>query len=186
MTAPTPEQTSPDDEQYVCHIQSTLDDQGKAACLLEWGPIRTLVTPAVALATARDLMAAAIAAETDIALIEALREDIDADDQVLAAVLDAVRGRRPVPPATVALHIAAIAGANTGLPLVQIGRGSMSGQLSPDEARAMAVHWIEVATAAVIDVRLRYALGEWDRLNVVEIEELFALVQKAQGATASA
>ena len=33
--------------------------------------------------------------------------------------------------------------------------------------------------AAQIDVRLRYALGEWDRLNVVEIDRLFALIQDA-------
>lgn len=165
----------------VCWIRSTIDDHGKAACLMQWGPITVLLAPPVVLATARALMAAATGAETDIALIESLRGDIGVDDEVLGAVLTAVRVLRPAPVGKTALRIQPIAGAMTGEPLVQIARGSMSAQLEPDEARAMAVHWVEAATAAQIDVRLRYALGEWDRLNVVEIEELFAIIQKAQG-----
>lgn len=148
-------------EQADCWIRSTLDDQGRAACLLQWGPLQALLTIDQTRATVRDLMAAATGAETDIALIDA---------------------RRPTPRETPALRIAAVAGAKTGKPFVQIGRGSMSGQLTPDEARTMALHWIEAATAAAIDVRLRYALGEWDRLDITEIEELFTLLQKAQGA----
>lgn len=168
-------------EQADCWIRSTLDDQGRAACLLQWGPLQALLTIDQTRATARDLMAAATSAETDIALIDALREDLGLDDHALGAVLGAVRARRPTPRETPALRIAAVAGAKTGKPFVQIGRGSMSGQLTPDEARTMALHWIEAATAAAIDVRLRYALGEWDRLDITEIEELFTLLQKAQG-----
>lgn len=164
----------------VCNIRSTTDDAGRAACLMQWGPIEALLTPTVVLATARDLMAAAISAETDVALIQAFRQDIGADDEMLAVVLAAVRGRRPLTPTKVGLRIEAVAGARTGLPLVHIARGSQRGQMSPDEARAMAVQWIEAATAAVIDVRLRYALGEWDRLTTDEIEQLFTLTQAAQ------
>jgi hypothetical protein len=122
-------------------------------------------------------MAAAIAAETDTALVAAFREELRADDQMVGTVLTEVRARRPAPPAPAALRTHAVAGARTGKPLVHIGRGSMRGELTPDEAREMAVHWIQAATAAQIDVRLRYALGEWGRLNVVEIEQLFALIQ---------
>jgi hypothetical protein len=167
-----------DDQGRVCHVRSTVDGSGKAAVLLEWGPLQVLLDPEVVVATARDLMAAAIAAETDIALIEAFREEFKADDQMLGMVLSNVRGRRPVVRAKVALRIEAVAGARTGLPLVHIGRGSMRGELSPDEARVMATRWIETATAARIDVRMRYALGEWNKLSPAEIEELFALVQK--------
>ncbi|MFF3848011.1 hypothetical protein [Streptomyces sp. NPDC002328] len=166
------------DERYVCVIRSTTDDDGKAACLMTWGALRVLLAPPVVLTTARDLMAAAIAAETDIALIETFRQDFGADDQVLATVLSQVRGRRPAPSGESALRIKAVAGARTGRPYVHVARGSMKGELSPDEAREMALHWIEAAVAAQIDVRLRYALGEWDRLNPVEIEELFTLMQE--------
>ena len=165
----------------TCWIRSTLDDDGKAACLLEWGPLQALLTPEITLTTARDLMAAAISAETDIALIEALRGSLDLGDDILGVMIEAVRTRRPAPAGKAALRISAVAGAKPGKPYVNIARGSMSGQLTPDEARGMAMHWTQTATAAVIDVRLRYALGEWDRLDIMEIEELFTLLQKAQG-----
>lgn len=174
---------SPDRRQDTCQISSTIDHSGRAACLLEWGPIQALLTPPVVLTTARDLMAAATAAETDIALIQALRHDIGADDHVLGAMLTAVRTRRPTPTGTTALRIAAVAGARTGQALVHIARGSMTGELTADGARTMAQHWIETATAAAIDARMRYALGEWDHLTPADIEELFALLQKAQGRT---
>lgn len=169
--------TTTDDTAY---ISSAADATGKAACLLAWGPVRTLLQPDVALATARDLMAAAISAETDIALIQSLREDIKADDDIVGGMLAAVRRRRAAPAAKVALRIHAVAGAKTGKPYVHIARGSMKGQLAPDEAREMAQHWIECAVAAQIDARLRYALGEWDRLTPDDIDELFFLLQKAQ------
>ncbi|PZG77141.1 hypothetical protein C1I97_37170, partial [Streptomyces sp. NTH33] len=77
-----------------------------------------------------------------------------------------------------ALRIEAVAGVTTGLPHVNIARGSMKGQLTPDEARQMAAHWTEAAVAAQIDVRLRYALGEWDHLTTDDIEQLFTILQK--------
>jgi hypothetical protein len=167
--------------QSICHIRSTIDDDGNAACLLEWGPLQALLKPPTVLATARDLMAAASAAETDIALVDALRRDLKLDDDTAGFMLTAVRSRRVPPARKPALRIAAVAGAMTRQPYVNIARGSMTGQLAPNEAREMAQHWTETAVAAQIDVRLRYALGEWDRLNAVEIEELFTLIQKAAG-----
>lgn len=162
----------------VCFVRSTLDDDGKAAVLMKWGPIEALLTPDVVLTTGRDLMAAAVSAETDIALIQTFREDLGAEDEMLGLVLAKVRGRRPVSGGKPALRISAVAGARTGRPLVHIGRGSMKGELSPDEARGMAVDWIQTAVAAQIDVRMRYALGEWDRLTTVEIDDLFRRVQE--------
>lgn len=169
----------PDHEHDTCWIESTLDDTGKAACLLRWGPIRALLTPPAVLAAARDLVTAAISAETDIALIDVFREELRADDELLGMVLTRVRQRRPMPPAPVALRIQSVAGARTGQPLVHIARGSMRSELTPAEARDMASQWTQAAVAAQIDVRLRYALGEWDRLNVVEIEDLFSRIREA-------
>lgn len=163
----------------VCYIRSTTDDRGRAACLMQWGPVEALLKPDAVLATARDLMAAASFAETDIALIRVFRSGLKLDMTTIGHMVRDIRAERPAPTGKSALRIEAVAGANTGLPYVHIARGSMSGQLSPDEARQMAVHWTETVTAARIDVRLRYALGEWDRLNAAEIEQLFTLVQKA-------
>lgn len=175
--------TADPDAGSVCYIRSTITESGRAACLLEWGPIQTLLEPPVVLTTARDLTAAAAAAETDIALIQALRADIGADDQVLGALLAAVRSRRPIARGKGALRISAVAGAMTGKPYVHITRGSMHGELDPDEARAMAGHWTEAAAAAAIDVRLRYALGEWDHLTPADIERLFKTIQNLGPAT---
>lgn len=163
---------------HVCQIRSTTDGEGGAACLLEWGPVQALLAPAVVLATARDLAAAAAAAELDVAMVQALREDLGADDQTLGLLVTMVRSRRPLPTTRVALRIEAIAGARTGQPLVHIGRGSMKGELSPDEAREMANVWTQVAVAAHVDVRLRHALRQWDRLAASEVEDLFALMQQ--------
>lgn len=160
-------------------IRSTLDDHGNAACLLTWGRVRVLLAPGVVLTTARDLMAAAARAETDAAFVRVFRTGVKADMTTIGLMLRDIRRGRAAPTGKTALRIEAVAGAKTGLPSVHIGRGSLKGELTPDEAREMALHWTEAAVAAQIDVRLRYALGEWDKLNIVEIDELFGLIQKA-------
>lgn len=170
------DQTATDDR--VCHIRSTTDGEGRAACLMTWGPITARLDPTVVLATGRDLMAAAAAAETDVALVDVFRREYGARDEVIRPMLGAVRVGRPQLSMHVALRIEAVAGARTGLPLVHIGRGSQKGELSPDEARDMALAWISTAVAAQIDVRLRYALGEWDQLPAAEIERLFTLIRQ--------
>jgi hypothetical protein len=166
------------DTDFVVYVSSSLDDDGKAAVLMQWGAIQAVLTPEVTLTTARDLMAAASAAESDIALIRTGREVLNLNDATIARLMQDVRARRPKPQGKTALRIEAVAGMKTGQPYVNIGRGSMKRQMDPDTAREMASHWIQAAVAAQIDVRLRYALGEWDRLNVVEIEELFTLMRQ--------
>lgn len=160
-------------------VRSTVDTRdGTAACLLTWGPVETLVTPTMALATARDLMAAAAHAESDIAFLAMCRESLRLDEQTAGQMLLDIRGRRPAPPTPAALRIQAVAGYNTRRPYVHISRGSQQASLDPDEARQMAMTWTEAATAAQTDVRLRYALGEWNRLTPNEIEDLFLTVQR--------
>ncbi|MDX2681086.1 hypothetical protein [Streptomyces soliscabiei] len=154
----------------------------KAVCLLHWGETgNALLTPEATLATARDLTAAAAAAEADVALIRSLREDVQADDSVVGGLLKAVRARRPMPAAArPALRIHAVAGAKTGKPLVHIGRGSLKAELDPDEAREMAGHWTEVAVAAQIDARLRYVLGAHPQLTADDINGIFEQLQGVQ------
>lgn len=163
-------------------ISSGVDpDTGKGVCHLAWGPIRRLLDPAVVLNTARDLQAAAVRAETDVALIRVLRDRINADMDTTAELLRDVRDGRPMLLGTSALRIEAVAGYITGQPQVHIGRGSMKGALTPDEARTMALHWTETALAAQIDARLRYVLGEYPQLGASDVEDIFDGLRRAGG-----
>ncbi|MFG2699549.1 hypothetical protein [Streptomyces sp. NPDC048386] len=169
----------------VVWIRSTVHRHtGTPACLLSWGPGKeAILTIDQTLTTARDLMAAAAAAaaaESDIALIEHLRQDLKADNTVLGGMLLAVRGRRPAPAGAAALRIEAVAGAKTGKPIVRIGRGSLRADLTPDTARTMAQHWIETATAAQIDARLRYVLDEYPQLTPDDVDQIFGKLQDLQ------
>ncbi|MFE3855287.1 hypothetical protein ACFXPN_29665 [Streptomyces griseorubiginosus] len=174
--------TQPQTDEHVAYIRSTIDpDTRKAACLLRWGPVETLLTPEVTLNTARDLMAAAAHAEADIAFLAYCREQIKVDLRTAGLMLRDIRARRPAPSGKTALRIQAVAGARTGQALVHIGRGSMKGELAPDEAREMAGHWTEAAMAAQIDVRLRYVLADFSHvLTPGDIEQIFAKLQGLQ------
>lgn len=174
----------PTDDNASAWIHSGTDAGGKAVCLLTWGPVRAVLTPETVLVTARDLTAAAEAAEADIAIIGHFRETLGLDLNTAGRMVLDIRKRRPLRPGTPALRIAGVAGAKTGKPLVHIARGSMKGEMTPDEARDMALHWTQAAAAAQIDVRLRYALGEWDHLTPDGIERLFALVKETRSGRA--
>ena len=169
-------------DQDILAISSGVDaDTGKAVCHLQWGPLRALLNPIVVLRTAMDLQAAAVRAETDVALIQVLRDRINADMSTTVSFLADVRGARSMPPDASALRIEAVAGYHTGRPQVHIARGSMKGSLTPDEARTMALHWTETAIAAQIDARLRYVLGEYPQLGTSDVEDIFAGLRRAGG-----
>ncbi|MFJ5156342.1 hypothetical protein ACIQCF_33240 [Streptomyces sp. NPDC088353] len=165
-------------DDHTVWIGSAVDSEGKAACHLTWGSVQSLLKPQAVMDTARDLAAAAAHAETDIALLSVLRDQLGLDIQTAGHLLLDVRARRALPPTPSALRIEAVAGAKTGLPYVRIARGSMKAQLTPAEAREMAGQWTQAAIAAQNDVRLRYALGEWDHLTPAQIEDLFQKMQE--------
>ncbi|MDX3629030.1 hypothetical protein PV728_01635 [Streptomyces europaeiscabiei] len=166
---------------HTCYIRSTIDPHDRtAACLLNWGSMEVLLTPETVLNTSLDLMAAAAAAETDVAVIKVFRTKLQLDLNTIGRMVLDIRAARDHRTGKTALRISALAGARTGKPLVHIARGPKKGELTPDEAREMAQHWTEAAIAAQIDVRLRYALGEWDHLTPADIERLFSILQKVQ------
>ena len=154
---------------------------GAAACVLEWGPIHTMLQPHVVIATARDLQTAAARAETDIALIRVLRGRVGMSWDAVGSMLRNVRSEGPMLPGKPALRIEAVAGAGTGMAYVHISRGSMKGSMGPDEAREMATNWIETAVAAHTDARLRYVLGEYPQLSPDDRDGIFAGLRNAGG-----
>lgn len=169
----------------IVYIRSTLDPRTRTpACLVTWGlAVQTLITPEVAFTTARDLMAAAAHAEADVAFLRYCHDKLKVDLQTAGYMLRDIRASRPAPAGDSALRISALAGILTGTPraLVHIARGSAKGELTPDEAREMALHWTETAAAALVDARFRHALHAWDRgLTPADIEQLFGLVAEQQ------
>lgn len=169
------------DEDQINILSGVHPDTGAAICVVEWGPLHVVLDPEVVLTTARDLHAAACNAEADIAMIRVLDTQLGGNIQATAALVRAVREQRPVAPGRSALRIEAIAGVATGLPFVHIGRGSMKGSLSPDEARDMALHWTETAVAAHNDARLRYVLGEYPQLSTDDMDGIFAGLRRTGG-----
>lgn len=156
-------------------------DTGAAICVLEWGPISVALEPELVLNTARDLHAAACSAESDIAMIRVLRDMTRGNLEATATIVREVRGQRPITPRPSALRIEAVAGHATGQPYVHIGRGSMKGSMSPDEARDMALHWVETAVAAQNDARLRYVLGEYPQITPADVDGIFAGLRRTGG-----
>lgn len=155
-------------------IESTMDSTtGRPMCFVHWGDKQKLVETERVIATARELFAAAAAAEADVALVEFLREADLPDRAVGVALMRAreVRGklRMPEGPKPV-FRIGAIAGANTGLPLVSIGLGSREDTMDVQSTRSLASDWYETAIASILDVRIRYTLADHD-FDIVAIDQ---------------
>lgn len=155
-------------------IESTMDSTtGRPMCFIRWGDKQKLVETERVIATARELFTAAAAAEADVALVEFLREADVPHPAVSAALMRAreVRAklRMPQGPKPV-FRIGAIAGANTGLPLVSIGLGSREDTLDVQGARDLASDWYETAIASILDVRIRYTLADHD-FDIVAIDQ---------------
>lgn len=117
-----------------------------------------------ALATARDLFAAAAAAESDAAVFAVLTEDLDAKPDTARGALAQVRRRRTglqeSPGARPILRIGAAYNAEKRRPFVAIHSGTLDAHLSCAEARAEALKIHEGALAAVMDARTRHVLAE--------------------------
>jgi hypothetical protein len=146
---------------------------GAPCCHVVWGEKSKLVPSERVVATARELHAAAAAAEDEVALLGSLRL-IGAEDQSLYAMLVDIRGRRaelrmPEGPKPI-FRIGAFAGAKTGKPLVQIELGSQQLTISAEDARKTGSDWYTTAVASILDVRIRYVLGEHG-FDVVAVED---------------
>jgi hypothetical protein len=132
-----------------------------------------------ALATARDLVAAAAAAESDKALWDTLTDTLGLDEQnTFNVVADVRRRRTALQERTTArpfLRIGAALGYNTRRPMVAFHSGSLSDQGPPEQARDMAAAIYETAVAAAIDARTRHVLAERG-LDIVAIEDILTEV----------
>lgn len=169
---------SDDDTEYI-QWQATCDlTTGAPALVMTWGP-KTRVYPIDrALATARDLYAAASAAEHDAALFEtltkgALRLESSIAEQMMLEVRRHRTALQERPAAKPIYRIGAAFGHHTRRALVAIHLGSQDVLCSPEEARMEADAIYECAAGAVIDARIRHVLGERG-VDIVAVEEILA------------
>jgi hypothetical protein len=162
-------------------IESTMDPStGRPMCFIRWGEKEKVVEVERVIATARELFAAAAAAEADVALVASFRS-LDLPDSLIGATLMHAREQRgqlrmPEGPKPV-FRIGAIAGAKTGLPLVSIGLGSRELTMDTQGARDVASDWYETAVASMLDVRIRYTLGDHG-FNIVAVEQFMSDMSK--------
>lgn len=149
---------------------------GRPMCLVRWVEKEKVVETERVLATARELFSAAASAEADVAILESFRS-WDLPDQAIAAVImqaRELRGKQRLPEGVKPVfRIAAIAGANTGLPLVSISLGSREVTMDTQGARELASDWYQVGMASILDVRIRYTLADHG-FDVVAVEEFMS------------
>jgi hypothetical protein len=136
-------------------IESTRGPDDKPVCHLTWGRVRCYPPVAAVRLTAIDLVTCAAYAEMMMKLVNLGL----AAGQVSAFTTDLLRDskrHRFGDPSTMSLLPA---GSSKGREaLVLLTRGTLKGALSPDEARAMALQWLEVAEAAESDQLVSEAL----------------------------
>jgi hypothetical protein len=174
--------TNPENVNEIITINSaTHPETGKAICIIKFGHMRKMAEPDIILNTARELNAAAEAAEIDVALMKVVLDDLELPDAACAAIMSKAREARPMPGGKVALRIEAVAGYHTRKPYIHVGLGSTKGSLEPNEARQMAQHWTEAAVTSHFDARLRYVLSDFDQLTEHDIENIFQGMLKAGG-----
>lgn len=155
-------------------IESTADPTtGRPMCLVRWGEKEKLVESERVIATARELFGAAASAEADVALLESLRS-LDVPDEFIGAMIrharEARAGLRMPEGAKPVFRIGALAGGRTGLPLVSVELGSHELTMDTAAAREVASDWYETAVASMLDVRIRYVLGDHG-FDVVAVEQ---------------
>jgi hypothetical protein len=137
-------------------IVSTRDPDRDPVCELTWGPLQWYATVPDVRETALDLMTCAAYAEMMMTLIT----DAGLPPEVVArftTVLLEGREKRYFGAATT-LRMMPAGASKQKQPLVLLKRGSMDGMLKPDEAREMALYWLETAEATESDQLVGEAL----------------------------
>lgn len=146
--------------------EAAADEATGEPLVAQWIGCKYRTYPVVrALATARDLCTAAVAAENDKLLFELLAEGAGANPRLAVEALKHIRERRTLllvdSGARPMLRIGAGYDPRSKRAFVALHSGSADTQRTPAEARQDASDLYQVATAAVLDARARYTLGSY-------------------------
>lgn len=160
-------------------IESTRGPDDKPVCRLTWGPVACYPPVDAVRLTAIDLVSCAAYSEMMMKLVKLGLPP----EQVSAFTTDLLsdgKRHRFGDPATVSLLPAGSSRRREAL--VLLTRGSMKGSLSPDEARAMALRWLEAAEATESDQLVSEALRATGARNR-QAEALFGYLRELRAVT---
>ena len=138
-------------------IQSTRGPDDEPVCEVTWGPIQCYADVADVRETAIDLVTCAAYAEMMMTLVTRVGLSAAVVSQFTTELLDGRDKRYFGTKATMTMLPAG--STKRGAALVLLKRGSMEGELSPDEARTMALAWLSVAEATESDQLVSEALA---------------------------
>jgi hypothetical protein len=141
-------------------IKSTRGPDDEPACEVTWGPLQWYAPVADVRETAIDLVTCAAYAEMMLTLIVRAGIPPEIVQQLTTDLLSGTGRRMFGTPATMELMPAGGSSRRTKRrhALVLLKRGSLDAALSPDEARAMALAWLQVAEGTESDQLVSEAL----------------------------
>lgn len=137
-------------------IQSTRGPDDEPVCEITWGPLQYYAPVADVRETALDLMTAAAYAEMMMTLVTRVNLSADVVSRFTTELLSG-RGKRFFGAKTT-LTLLPAGSTKRRKALVLLTRGSLKGEVSPEEARAMALRWLAVAEATESDQLVSEAL----------------------------
>ena len=137
-------------------IESTRGPDDEPACLITWGPIQAYPTVAAVRETALDLVTCAAYAEMMMTLVATLELPGSTASAFVTDLLDGRAKRYFGSKETVTMLPAG--STKTGAAYVLLHRGSQRGDLTPAEARTMALQWLAAAEATESDQLISEAL----------------------------
>jgi hypothetical protein len=156
-------------------IESTSGPDHKPVCHLTWGHVACYPPVAAVRLTAIDLVTCAAYAEMMMKLVNLGLPPAQVSAFASDLLSDSER-RRFGDPSTLSLLPAGSSKRKEAL--VLLTRGSMKGALSPDEARAMALRWLEAAEATESDQLVSEALRATGTADAEQAGKLFGYLRE--------
>ena len=137
-------------------IESTRGPDDEPVCRVQWGPIEAYASVEDVRTTAIDLVTCAAYSEMMMTLVVKVKLGADVVSQFTSDLLSGAG--RSYFGAKTTLTMLPAGSTKRREALVLLKRGSRAGELSPDEAREMALRWLAVAEATESDQLVSEAL----------------------------
>jgi hypothetical protein len=160
----------------VITIVATRDPDGSPACLLRWSDAEWVASVEDVRMTALDLMVCAAYAEVMMHLLKVLKLPAETVSRLFADLMRSATGRECFGTRTT-FAMSPAGSSSAGRAFVVFVRGSLQGGVSANEARNMALAWLQVAEASESDQLVVEALRTAGHLQPGELDGMFAYLQ---------